>query len=61
VDSFENPTVRGERVTIKYEDNGDTCSTPTALNAASWPRANVLVVYPDGELGYVREEDISEG
>lgn len=58
--AFSNPHVRGEKVTIVYEDNGDTCANPAALNAKEWPEANVLVIYPDGEQGYVREADISD-
>lgn len=58
--AFKNPQVRGEPVTIIYKDNGDTPANSSALNASAWPDSDVLVIYPDGEQGYVRESDITE-
>lgn len=54
---FKNPQVRGESVEI-LDPNG----TPTkGVLGATVDGANILVRYPDGEQGYVRESDIDEG
>jgi hypothetical protein len=53
---YNNPTVRGEKVMIIGFDE-----TPqTGVLGAVVDDARILVQYPDGERGYVRESDIIE-
>lgn len=58
VDQFNNPTVRGERVTILGQHQ-DADKDRSVLGSAI-DGANVLVEYPDGERGYVSEDQINE-
>lgn len=58
VEQFNNPTVRGERVTILGQHQ-DADKDRSVLGAAN-DGANVLVEYPDGERGYVSEDQINE-
>jgi hypothetical protein len=54
---YNNPTVRGEKVIIL---GFDETPQPGVLGAVV-DGAHILVQYPDGESGYVRESDIREG
>jgi len=53
---YRQPKVRGELVVVL----GPRPAGYAGL-AASDPACTVLVEYPDGELGCVREDDIYEG
>lgn len=55
--TWVNPTVRGEPVTI-LQAGGEKS---TGVLGATVRGADVLVEYPGGEQGYVRESDITEG
>lgn len=52
------PTVRGENVVVLRTDTEDTKNR--GILGAIVPGATVLVSYPDGEMGYVKPEQIQE-
>lgn len=50
---FKNPTVRGEPVTV-------IGPKPQGFTGLGHRDGELLVIYPDGEQGAVRESDIRE-
>jgi hypothetical protein len=50
---FKNPTVRGEAVTVLGPK-------PPGFTGLGHLNGDILVMYPDGEQGCVKESDIRE-